>query len=91
MLLKNAPELLDEKDLVGKTALMKACEGGHFAVVHFLLGLGANPSDRDDLGKSCLHHVTGSLQNIFGFRFSGVIPNQGMLVLFCNDDQGSPA
>jgi hypothetical protein len=56
-LLDETPELIDQADGRGMTALMAAAHGGHAAVVAVLLERGADVTSRDDRGVSALEYA----------------------------------
>ena len=56
-LLDNMPELIDQANDRGMTALMAAAHGGHAAVVTMLLERGADVTCRDDRGVSALDYA----------------------------------
>jgi hypothetical protein len=56
-LLDNMPELIDQTNDRGMTALMAAAHGGHAAVVTMLLERGADVTCRDDRGVSALDYA----------------------------------
>jgi len=56
-LLDETPELIDQADGRGMTALMAAAHGGHAAVVTELLERGADVTCRDDRGVSALDYA----------------------------------
>jgi hypothetical protein len=56
-LLDNTPELIDQANDRGMTALMAAAHGGHAAVVTMLLERGADVACRDDRGVSALEYA----------------------------------
>ena len=56
-LLDETPELIDQADGRGMTALMAAAHGGHAAVVTELLERGADVTCRDDRGVSALEYA----------------------------------
>ena len=63
-LLDNTPELIDQANDRGMTALMAAAHGGHAAVVTMLLERGADVTCRDDRGVSALDYVIKKGLNI---------------------------
>jgi len=63
-LLDNMPELIDQANDRGMTALMAAAHGGHAAVVTMLLERGADVTCRDDRGVSALDYVIKKGLNI---------------------------
>jgi Ran GTPase-activating protein (RanGAP) involved in mRNA processing and transport len=56
-LLDNTPELIDQANDRGMTALIAAAHGGHAAVVTMLLERGADVTCRDDRGVSALDYA----------------------------------
>jgi hypothetical protein len=56
-LLDESPELIDQVNDRGMTALMSAAHGGHAAVVTMLLERGADVTCRDDRGVSALDYA----------------------------------
>jgi ankyrin repeat protein len=56
-LLDGTPELFDQADGRGMTALMAAAQGGHAAVVTELLERGADVTRRDDHWVSALEYA----------------------------------
>jgi ankyrin repeat protein len=56
-LLDETPELIDQADGRGMTALMAAAHGGHAAVVAMLLERGADVTSRDGHGVSALEYA----------------------------------
>jgi hypothetical protein len=56
-LLDNTPELIDQANDRGMTALMAAAHGGHAEVVKMLLERGADVTCRDDRGVSALDYA----------------------------------
>jgi len=56
-LLDDTPELIDQANDRGMTALMAAAHGGHAAVVKMLLERGADVTCRDDRGVSALDYA----------------------------------
>ncbi|EFJ48414.1 hypothetical protein VOLCADRAFT_91079 [Volvox carteri f. nagariensis] len=50
--------LVNAPNVLGQTALMAACKGGHPGCVQFLLSMGANPWYRDRANCTALHYAT---------------------------------
>jgi len=59
-LLEHGPEIIDDVDVHGNTALMIGCTYGYFELVQLLLSMGANPDIQNDEGLTACHLVSSS-------------------------------
>jgi len=53
--IKDSPDLINEKDKLGNTPLLKAAASGHLVAVKFLIANSADVNARDKLSRNALH------------------------------------
>ncbi|EEY17412.1 ankyrin-1 [Verticillium alfalfae VaMs.102] len=72
-----APELINYQDFYGHTPLIDACREGAVAVVEFLLHNGADMSQQDHLGDSCVGRIVDQEPGI-ALRLVRLLLNHGL-------------
>ena len=81
-LLDDMPQLIDQTDDRGMSALMAAAHGGHAAVVTVLLGRGADIGSRDDRGVSALDYAVREDRREVALAILTHAGHDGLEVLF---------
>ena len=81
-LLDDMPQLLDQTDDRGMSALMAAAHGGHAAVVTVLLEHGADVGSRDDRGVSALDYAVREDRREVALAILTHAGHDGLEVLF---------